>query len=296
MSQANSLSQMLRQDGMIVAPGAYDCITAKLIERAGFAAVYMTGSGTAASLGYPDYGLATMSEMADNAGRIAAAVDLPVIADADTGFGNELNMVRTFREYVRRGVAALHVEDQTFPKRCGHLEGKEVVPLDDFLAKIRAADEERAGSDFVIIARTDARAPIGFDEAIRRANAALEAGADAAFVEAPETMEELEAVPKLVGGPCLLNIVSGGKSPDVGLDEAEKMGYKIAILPSLLLVGAVCICEDILDELKTSRVPPPPPKDLPVRERFRIFGADEWDAVRDRHRGKAPGKVPAAGE
>ena len=300
MRQANSLPQMLRRDGMVVAPGAYDCITARLIERAGFPAVYMSGSGTAASLGYPDYGLATMSEMADNAGRIAAAVGLPVIADADTGFGNELNMVRTVREYERRGVAALHVEDQTFPKKCGHLDDKEVVPLDDFLAKIRAAAEARADSGFVIIARTDARAVIGFDEAIRRANAALEAGADAAFVEAPETLEEMEAVPGLVGGPCLLNIVSGGKSPDVGLDEAERMGYKIAILPSLLLVGAVCTCEDILDELKTSRVPPPPPKDLPVQERFRIFGADEWDSLRERHRerpqGKAPGKVPAAGE
>jgi 2-methylisocitrate lyase-like PEP mutase family enzyme len=291
---------MLQRDGMIVAPGAYDCITAKLIEQAGFPAVYMTGSGTAASLGYPDYGLATMSEMADNAGRIAAAVALPVIADADTGFGNELNMVRTVREYVRRGVAALHVEDQTFPKKCGHLEGKEVVPLDDFLAKIRAAAEERADSDFVIIARTDARAPLGFEKAIRRVNAALEAGADAAFVEAPQTMEEMEAVPGLVNGACLLNIVSAGKSPDVGLDAAETMGYKIAILPSLLLVGAVCVYQDILDELKTSRIPPPPPKDLPVQERFRLFGADEWDGLRDRHRerpqGKAPAKVPAAGE
>lgn len=300
MRQANSLPRMLRRDGMVVAPGAYDCITARLIERAGFPAVYMSGSGTAASLGYPDYGLATMSEMADNAGRIAAAVGLPVIADADTGFGNELNMVRTVREYERRGVAALHVEDQTFPKKCGHLDDKEVVPLDDFLAKIRAAAEARIDSDFVIIARTDARAVIGFDEAIRRANAALEAGADAAFVEAPETMDEMKAVPGLVGGPCLLNIVRGGKSPDVSLDAAERMGYKIAILPSLLLVGTIGACEGMLDELKTSRVHPVPPNDMSVRERFRIFGADEWDALRNRYRerpqGTAPGKVPAAGK
>ena len=139
MSRASKLRAMLKQDGMIVAPGAYDCITARTIAQAGFAAVYMTGAGTAATLGYPDYGLVTMSEMADNAGRIAAAVDVPVIADADTGYGNELNAMRTVREYERRGVAGMHIEDQGFPKKCGHLDNKVIVPLDEYLAKIRAA-------------------------------------------------------------------------------------------------------------------------------------------------------------
>src|SRR3954451_8228307 len=188
MTQAARLRQLLRRDGMVVAPGAYDCITAKLIAQAGFEAVYMTGAGTAATLGYPDYGLVTMSEMVGNAGRIAAAVDLPVVADADTGYGNELNAVRTVREYEARGVAGIHIEDQVFPKKCGHLDNKEVIPREDYIAKIRAAAEARRTKDFLVIARTDARAVIGFDEAIQRANAALAAGAEMVFVEAPQTL------------------------------------------------------------------------------------------------------------
>src|SRR6266571_4124791 len=155
---------------MVVAPGAYDCITAKLIEQAGFAAVYMTGAGTAATLGYPDFGLLTMSEMVGNAGRIVAAVELPVIADADTGYGNELNVFRTVREFERSGVAGIHIEDQEFPKKCGHLEGKQIIAREDWLAKIRAAAAARRDRDFTIIARTDARAVAGFDEAVARAN------------------------------------------------------------------------------------------------------------------------------
>src|SRR6202048_5055844 len=185
MTQASRFRALLHGDGMVVAPGAYDCITAKLIEQAGFAAVYMTGAGTAATLGYPDFGLVTMSEMVANAGRIAAAVGLPVIADADTGYGNELNVVRTVREYETVGVAGIHIEDQEFPKKCGHLDDKEVIPREDWLAKIRAAASARRSADFTIIARTDARAVIGFDEAVARGNAALAAGADMVFLEAP---------------------------------------------------------------------------------------------------------------
>src|SRR3954466_2224632 len=213
MTQAARFRELLQRDGMVVAPGAYDCITARLIERAGFDAVYMTGAGTAATLGYPDFGLVTMSEMVANAPRIAAAVELPVIADADTGYGNELNVVRTVREYETAGVAGIHIEDQGFPKKCGHLEEKEIVPGEDWLAKIRAAASARRSPDFLIIARTDSRAVAGFDEAVARANAALGAGADMAFVEAPQTLEEVAAVPRLVKGPCLLNVVRGGKTP-----------------------------------------------------------------------------------
>src|SRR5271170_2610029 len=171
MTKASQLRELLRQDGMITAPGAYDCIGARVIEQAGFAALYMTGAGTAATLGYPDYGLVTMSEMAENAGRIAATVRVPVIADADTGYGNELNVTRTVREYERRGVAGIHIEDQGFPKKCGHLDDKQIIPLDDYLAKIRAAVAARLAPDFTIIARTDARAVEGMEAAIRRANA-----------------------------------------------------------------------------------------------------------------------------
>jgi 2-methylisocitrate lyase-like PEP mutase family enzyme len=178
MPQAARFRELLRRDGMTVAPGAYDCITARMIARAGFDCVYMTGAGTAATLGYPDFGLVTMSEMVDNAGRIAGAVELPVIADADTGYGNELNVSRTVREYEGRGVAGIHIEDQGFPKKCGHLDDKEIVPREDWLAKIRAAVAARRSADFAIIARTDARAVAGFDEAVARGNAALAAGAD----------------------------------------------------------------------------------------------------------------------
>src|SRR5437762_7900964 len=178
MTQAARFRELLRRDGMVVAPGAYDCITARLIERAGFDAVYMTGAGTAATLGYPDFGLVTMSEMVANAGRIAATVALPIIADADTGYGNELNVVRTVREFETAGVAGIHIEDQGFPKKCGHLEDKEIVPREEWLAKIRAATQSRRSPDFLVIARTDSRAVAGFDEAILRANAAIAAGAD----------------------------------------------------------------------------------------------------------------------
>ena len=280
MTQASRFRDMLGRDGMIVAPGAYDCITAKLIEQAGFAAVYMTGAGTAAALGYPDFGLVTMSEMVANAGRLAAAIDVPVIADADTGYGNELNTFRAVREFESRGVAAIHIEDQVFPKKCGHLEGKEIVSREDWLAKIRAAVAARRDPGFTIIARTDARAVAGLDEAIARANAALTSGADMAFVEAPQTEDEIAAVPRLVNGPCLLNVVRGGKTPDIDLRHAEALGYKLAILPGLLIKNVIGICDKMLSELKATCRHPPPITEMTLPEMFGRFGADEWDARR----------------
>jgi 2-methylisocitrate lyase-like PEP mutase family enzyme len=279
MSRASKLRAMLKQDGMIVAPGAYDCITARTIAQAGFSAVYMTGAGTAATLGYPDYGLVTMSEMADNAGRIAAAVDVPVIADADTGYGNELNTTRTVREYERRGVAGLHIEDQGFPKKCGHLDNKVIVPLDEYLAKVRAAVAARTDPDFLIIARTDSRAALGLEEAIRRANAALAAGADMAFVEAPQTMEEVATVPKLVKGPCLFNNVWRGKSPEVAFDDARQMGYKLTIVPGMLFKAVIGVCDATLKQMKELGRHPTLDTNMTVRDAFRRVGADEWDAV-----------------
>jgi 2-methylisocitrate lyase-like PEP mutase family enzyme len=273
---------------MLVAPGAYDCITARTIAQAGFDAVYMTGAGTAAALGYPDYGLVTMSEMAANAGRLASAVDVPIIADADTGYGNELNTTRTVREYERSGVAGLHIEDQGFPKKCGHLDNKMIVPLEEYLAKVRAAVAARRNPDFVIIARTDSRAVLGFDEAIRRANAALEAGADMAFVEAPQTLEEVAAVPRLVNGPCLLNVVWRGKTPDVSFDDARKAGYKLAIVPGMLFKAVIGVCDSLLAQLRSQRRHPQIDGELTVRDAFRRVGADEWDAVSERFRADTP--------
>jgi 2-methylisocitrate lyase-like PEP mutase family enzyme len=292
MSQATRFRELLHRDGMIVAPGAYDCITARMIARAGFDCAYMTGAGTAATLGYPDFGLVTMSEMVDNAGRIAAAVDLPVIADADTGYGNELNVSRTVREYEGRGVAGIHIEDQGFPKKCGHLDDKEIVPREDWLAKIRAAAAARRSPDFTVIARTDSRAVAGFDEAVARGNAALAAGADMVFLEAPQTLDEVAAVPQLVKGPCLLNVVRHGKTPEIDLHDAERMGYKVAIVPGLLFKSVIGICEQALAELKSTHRHPPLIKELTVREAFQISGADEWDALRTAFR--EPAKRHAA--
>jgi 2-methylisocitrate lyase-like PEP mutase family enzyme len=280
MSKASELRELLRRDAIVTTPGAYDCITARMIEQAGFSAVYMTGAGTAAALGYPDYGLVTMSEMVENAGRIAAAVKIPVIADADTGYGSELNVIRTVREYEQRGVAGIHIEDQGFPKKCGHLENKAIVPLEDYLAKIRAAASAKRDPDFLIIARTDARAVLGFEDAIRRANASLDAGADMVFVEAPESLEEVAAVPRLVHGPCLLNMVWRGKTPEVTLGDAQAMGYKLAILPVLLFNAVVGVCDQMLAELKQKRRHPIPGADVAPKEFFRRMGAEEWDKVR----------------
>ncbi len=280
MTKARQLRELLSDAGLVTAPGAYDCITARIIQQAGFSAIYMTGAGTAAMLGYPDYGLVTMSEMVDNAGRIAAAVSVPVIADADTGYGNELNVVRTVREYEQRGVAGLHLEDQGFPKKCGHLENKSIIGLEDYVSKIRAAVSARRDPDFLIIARTDARAVLGFEEALRRANAALDAGADMAFVEAPESLEEVAAVPRLVRGPCLLNMVWRGKTPDVTLDDARAVGYKLAILPVLLFNAVVGVCDQMLAELKEKQRHPMPAADVAPKEFFRRMGAEEWDKIK----------------
>lgn len=284
MSKGAALRELMARQGLVVAPGAYDGITAKLIEQAGFSAVYMTGAGTAAALGFPDYGLVTMSEMAENAGRIAAAVACPVIADADTGYGNELNVFRTVREYERRGLAGLHVEDQAFPKKCGHLDDKELAPFDDFLAKVRAAADARLDKDFLIIARTDSRASLGFEEAVRRCNAALAAGADMAFLEAPQTLDEVRQAPKLIKGPCLLNVVRGGRTPEVSLEDAKAFGYRLAIVPGLLFTAAMGVFEAMLSELKRTGVHPKPPGDLSPRDAFARVGAAEWDARRTRYR------------
>lgn len=280
MPAPKSLREQLASGKMIVAPGAIDGITGQAIERAGFSAAYMTGAGTSLTLGYPDYGLLTMTEMVANATRIANAISIPLISDADTGYGNELNVFRTVREFERAGVSAIHIEDQAFPKRCGHLDNKEVTSREDFIAKIRAAAAARRSREFCVIARTDSRAVLGFDEAIERARLALANGADIAFVEAPQTMAEVEQVPRRVGGPCLLNMVHGGKTPDVVLADAQAMGYAIAILPGLLLGGIISVCDQLLADLtRLGRYPAMAGDTSPART-FARFGAADWDARR----------------
>lgn len=279
MSHARRLRELLAGERLIVAPGAYDGITSKLVKQAGFEVVYMTGSGTAATIGYPDYGLVGLAEMAANAGRIVEATELPVIADADTGYGNELNAVRTVREYERLGVAAIHIEDQVFPKKCGHLDNKAVIPLEEYLAKVRAAAAARRDRDFVLIARTDSRAVLGFEEAVHRANASLEAGADVAFVEAPRTLDEIAEVPRRVHGPCLMNVVRGGKSPEVGFDDLQDMGYRIAIIPGMLVLQVMGACERILAEMKALGRHPPTIGNISIADSYRRSDVDFWDRM-----------------
>jgi 2-methylisocitrate lyase-like PEP mutase family enzyme len=278
LSVPATFRELLDGPGLVVAPGAWDAIGARLIEQAGFPLVYMTGAGTAVSRGFPDYGLLTLTEMAANAAVLAGAVSVPVLADADTGYGNELNVTRTVREYEARGVAGIHLEDQVSPKRCGHLDGKEVVERDRFVSKIAAAVAARSSEDFVIIARTDAVATRGLDDAIERANAALDAGADVAFVEAPPTVEDAAAVPGRVHGPCLLNVVPGGKTPVLDLGDAEAMGYKLAIVPTLLLTTVLAAGDAVLRDLAARRVVPAGTGT--ISDVFARFGAADWDAIR----------------
>jgi carboxyvinyl-carboxyphosphonate phosphorylmutase len=237
--KAKKLRELLNQPGLVRAPGAYDAWSARLIAMAGFPAVYMTGYGVSASvIGQPDIGLLTMTEMVTQGRNIAAAVDIPVIADGDNGYGGVLNVIRTVREYEQAGIAAIQLEDQVFPKRCGHMEGKQVIAGEEMVAKIRAAVHARQSADFVIVARTDARAVNGFEDALSRAQAYGEAGADVIFFEAPQSLEEMRQVAKTVKQPLLANMVESGKTPFLSAGQLAEIGYKIAIYPVSALYTA----------------------------------------------------------
>lgn len=251
------LRELLAGGEPVLAPGAFDALSARLIEAAGFPAVYMTGFGTSASvLGRPDVGLLTMSEMVAHAHRLAAAVDVPLIADADTGYGNPLNVVRTVHEYAAAGVAALHLEDQEAPKRCGHLEGKRLIPAADMAAKVAAAVEARGDGDLVVIARTDARAVEGFDAALDRARRYRDAGADVLFLEAPQSEQEIEDVATAFAGtPLLFNWAEGGKTPPVGFDRLRELGYAIVIFPLSALLAATTAIREVLAAIRSAGTP-----------------------------------------
>ena len=245
------LRDQLRQPNIIVAPGAYDCLTAKLIEREGFSAVYLTGGGTAVTrVGQPDLGFTTMTEMLASASAITSTIAVPLIADADTGYGGALNTYRTVREYEKAGVAALHLEDQAFPKRCGHLDGKEVVTIAEMSTKIRAACEARTDDDFVIIVRTDALAVTGLDDTLRRCVAFAEAGADVLFVEALRSQEDIDRVRREVDLPLLYNFVEHGKSPLIPAPELQALGFKIVIFPGSIMLSVCTLAQRILREIR----------------------------------------------
>ena len=241
---------MITGGDIVVAPGVFDGLSARLAARAGFAAVYATGGGIARSMGYPDLGLLGLTEVVDHLRPIVEHAGVPVIADADTGYGNALSARRTVREFERAGVAALHLEDQTFPKRCGHYDDKSVVPVGEMVQKLRAVRDAATDPDLVLIARTDALAVEGFEAAIERGHAYAEAGADMIFVEAPTTEAEIEAVAKRLRHPLLINMFQGGKTPLVALDRLARWGYRVVIIPSDLQRASIRAMEDVLVAIK----------------------------------------------
>ncbi|HEX4398088.1 MAG TPA: oxaloacetate decarboxylase [Trebonia sp.] len=280
------LRELLNSGQTIVAPGAFDPLAARLVEEAGFAAVYMTGFGTSAALlGRPDVGLLTMTEMADSAGRIAACVDIPLIADADTGYGNPLNVIRTVGAYEAAGVAGLHIEDQVAPKKCGHMEGKLVIGADEMAQKVKAAVDARTDPDFVIIARTDARAVEGLDSALDRARRYRDAGADVLFIEALVSEAEIEAAAAAFPDvPLLFNWTEGGKTPQVSLDRLTELGYRIVIFPIGTLLAATAAMRRILKEIATSGTPASLLGELPTFGEFTDFiGLPEVREIEQRY-------------
>lgn len=258
MRTTTRLRELLTRSEVLVAPGAYDALSARLIVQAGFPVVYMTGFGTSASvLGQPDVGLLTMSEMVSRAADLAAvAGEVPLIAEADTGYGNPINVRRTIREYERAGVAGLHIEDQVWPKKCGHMEGKQVIPMEEMVEKVRAAADARQDPDFVIIARTDANAVTGLEDALRRGEAYRKAGADVIFIEAPRSVEELRAIVQAFRGtPLLFNWAESGKTPLLPLSDIEALGFTLVIFPVSLLFAATHAMLALLEHLKTGETP-----------------------------------------
>jgi 2-methylisocitrate lyase-like PEP mutase family enzyme len=291
-SRGFSLRALLSQERPLLAPGCYDALSARLVEEAGFSAAYMTGFGTAAGrLGRPDVGLLTMDEMVDNAHRIVEAVDIPVIADADTGYGNPINVIRTVREFERAGVAAVHIEDQVAPKKCGHMEGKQVVAAREMAQKIRAAVDARRSSDFLIIARTDAAAVEGLDAAIERGHIYREAGADLLFIEAPRSEREIAAVAEAFKGvPLLFNYAEGGKTPAVELRRLAELGFAVVIFPISTLLAATGAMRQVLARIRADGTPRDVLDELPSFSGFLDFiGLPE---VRDLERRYAAEEVP----
>jgi carboxyvinyl-carboxyphosphonate phosphorylmutase len=252
MKHTTRLRELINAPEILVAPGTYDPLMAKIIAHAGFDAVYMTGAGVAHStLGLPDVGLTTMTEMVERARRIVDASELPVIADADTGYGNAINVMRTVREYERAGVAGIHIEDQDMPKRCGHFAGKSLVSKSEMVGKLKAALDTRVDDDFIIIARTDARTVLGFEEALERGHAYAQAGADVVFVESPTSVEELQSVGASFDGPVLANMVETGLTPLLSAPELQALGFNIVIFPGGLARFLTREAQEFLSTLKS---------------------------------------------
>jgi 2-methylisocitrate lyase-like PEP mutase family enzyme len=287
MNSRQLLKQFFKRDRLLVAPGCFDGLSARLVEEAGFEAVYLSGGALARSMGIPDIGLVTMSEVIERAAQVVAAVKIPIIADADTGYGNAVNLVRSVREFERSGVAAIHIEDQITPKRCGHLDGKEVIPLAEMEKKLQAALASRSDPDFLIIARTDARGVHGFDDAINRGRAFAKLGVDAIFVEAPQSEAELAEIPRaLPDVPLLVNVFKGGKTPMLPVQRLQQMGYRIAIYPSETQRAAIHAMRQALGLLKREGTTEKMDDALTTfKERDKVVGLDQWQHLEKQYMG-----------
>ena len=292
MNSRQVLKRLLGRDELLIAPGCFDGLSARLVEEAGFEAAYLSGGAVARSLGIPDIGLVTMSETIERAAQVVAAVKLPIIADADTGYGNAVNLVRTVREFERIGVAAIHIEDQITPKRCGHLDGKEVISLGEMEKKLEAALAARTDSEFCIIARTDARGVHGFDDAIARARSFAKLGVDAIFVEAPQSVQELAEIPlRIPDVPLLVNVFKGGKTPMLPIKRLQQMGYRIAIYPSETQRAAIHAMRMALATLKRDGTTESIDEALTTfKERDRVVGLDDWQKIERQYLAVDPSK------
>ena len=248
MRKTTRLKELILAPEILVMPGAHDALVARIIEQIGFQAVTLGGyPATASLLGKPDVSLLTMTEMVEYTRRICSAVDIPVFTDGDTGYGNVTNVYRTVREMEQAGAAGMFIEDQVFPKRCGHMEGKQVISIEEMVAKIKAALDARVDPDFIIMARTDALAVYGIEEAIHRGGIYRETGADLIFVEAPKTIEEMKRINCEIGGPTLANNIEGGKTPLLTAKELELIGYKVVVFP---ISSTYCIAKAVMDLMK----------------------------------------------
>ncbi len=252
MKSRQSLREQLEnKNKIIVLPGVFDALSARIAEQVGFEAMFQTGYGSSAALlGMPDFGFLNAGETVDNARRIIRAVSVPVLVDADTGYGNPLNVWRIVRDLESLGAAGIFLEDQIWPKRCGHMAGKDVISKDDYMPKLKAALEARRSKDFVIVARTDARAPIGLGEAIERGKAYRKAGADVIFVEAPTSIQELKEVADEIDAPLVANMIEDGVTPNLPASELLKLGYRVAVYPLSGLYSATYAMREVFEELK----------------------------------------------
>ena len=280
MKKTALLQKYILEPEILVMPGAHDVLSARIIEKAGFKALAVGGySATACLLGKPDLSFLTLTEMGDHIARLTGAVNLPALVDGDTGHGGVLNVGRTVKELERAGAAGIFIEDQVFPKRCGHMEGKQVLEPEEFVQKIKAAVDARRNGDFIIIARTDARSVRGFEEAVRRGNLYAEGGADLVFIESPQTTEEMASIPKLVKAPCLINMAGpASKTPALPNDELKRMGYRIAIHPGLAMEAAVTSIRLALRRLKDEGISWDPKNIVGPQKLFEAMGLATWRA------------------